>query len=107
VRLLGALRDLMPILTAEPTTTNASFFSSLIKLAPADQGPIDRFDLEESDADSEGEAEDGMDEARKIWRDMKVRKYGSRGGGSIGCMKLSTDVIGMVELGVKGPVAVL
>jgi len=96
----------MPILTAEPTT-NAYFFASLLKLAPAEEGPIDRPDLEESGADGEGEAEDGMDEAQKIWRDMKVRKYGSRGGWSIGCVKFSTDVIGMVGLVVEGPVAVL
>ena len=40
--------------------------------------------LDESAADGEGEAEDGTDEVQKIWRDMKVRKYGSGGGGSIG-----------------------
>jgi len=33
-----------------------------------------------------------MGEAQKIWRDMKVREYGSGGGGSIRCVKLSTNV---------------
>lgn len=32
-----------------------------------------------------------MDEAQKIWRNVKVRKYGSGGGGNIGRVKLSTD----------------
>ena len=40
--------------------------------------------MEESDADGEGEAEDCMDIEPEIWRDMKVRKYGSRDGGRIG-----------------------
>jgi len=57
-----------------------------------DEAPPARLGLEESDADGEGEAEEGMDEARKIWRDMKVRKYGSGGGGSIGRVRFSTDV---------------
>jgi len=54
--------------------------------------PLDRLGLEESDTDSEGEAEDGMDEVQKIWRDMKVRKYGSGGGGTIWQVKFSIDV---------------
>lgn len=57
-----------------------------------DEAPLARLGLEESDADGEGEAEEGMDEARKIWRDMKVRKHGSGGGGSIGRVRFSTDV---------------
>ena len=48
--------------------------------------------MDESVADSEGEVEDGMDEVQRIWRDLKVRKYGSRGGGSIGRVKVSIDV---------------
>ena len=34
----------------------------------------------------------GIDEAQKIRRDMKVRKYGSVGGGSIRRVKISTNV---------------
>jgi len=39
--------------------------------------------LGKSDTDGEGEAENGMDEARKISRDVKVIKYG-RGWGVSG-----------------------
>ena len=63
--------------------------SSLVP--PPDEVPLARLGLEEWDADGEGEAEEGMDEAQKIWRDMKVRKYGSGGGGSIGRVRFSTD----------------
>jgi len=37
--------------------------------------------LEESDADGEGDVEDGVDEAQKIRKDMKLGEYGSGGGG--------------------------
>jgi len=50
---------------------------------------------------------DGMDEARNIWRDTKVRKYGSRGGGSIRRLKFSTDVNENGGAGLEGPVAEL
>jgi len=65
---------------------------SSLFVSPPDEAPLARLGLEESDADGEDEAEDAMDEAQKIWRDMKVRKYGSGGGGSIGRVKFSTDV---------------
>jgi len=50
----------MPNLTVE-NTTNTSFYCSHVKFAAADERPLDRLDLEESGADGEGEAEDGMD----------------------------------------------
>jgi len=49
--------------------------------------------LGESDADGKGDMEDGMDEAQKIRRDMKLEEYGSRGGGGgIERVKISTDM---------------
>ena len=38
--------------------------------SPTDVAPPNRLGFEESDVDGEGEAEDGMDEAQNIWRDM-------------------------------------
>ena len=61
-------------------------------MPPLDEVPFARLGFDESDINSEDEAEDGMDEAQKIWRDMKDRKYGSGGGGSTGWMKFFTDV---------------
>jgi len=56
--------------------------------------------LEESDADGEGDVEDGVDEAQKIRKDMKLGEYGSGGGGGgIERVKLSTDVNGGGEAG--------
>jgi len=66
----------------------------------------DRLGLEELDAEGEGEAEDGMGGAQMIWRDVKVREYGSGSEGSIGRVKFSTNVNGNGGLGVEGPVAV-
>jgi len=43
-----------------------------------------------------------MDEARNIWRDMRVRKYGSGGGVSIRWVKFSTGVNGNGRDGVGG-----
>ncbi|PUU76048.1 hypothetical protein B9Z19DRAFT_1130367 [Tuber borchii] len=47
-----------------------------------DEAPLARFGLDEWDTDGEGEVEDDMDEAPKIWRDMKAKKSGSGGGES-------------------------
>ena len=59
--------------------------------------------MEESDADGEGDVEDGVDEAQKIRKDMKLGEYGSGGGGGGGGgierVKLSTDVNGGGEAG--------
>ncbi|CAZ83056.1 unnamed protein product [Tuber melanosporum] len=66
-----------------------SFSSPFLSLP--DEAPLVRLGLEESDADGEGEAEEGMDEAQKIWRDMKVRKYGSGGWGGIGRVRFSAN----------------
>lgn len=61
-------------------------------VSPPDEVPLYRLGLKESEADSEDEAEDSMDGAQKIWRDIKVKTYGSGDGGSIGRVKFSTDV---------------
>lgn len=50
---------------------------------PPDEAPHARLGLDESDADSDGKVEDGLDEAQKMWEDMNVRKYGSSGGGAL------------------------
>jgi len=68
-----------------------------------DEAPYARLGLEESDEDGEGEREDVMDEGQKIRRDEKVRKYGFSGRGSIGRVKLSTDMNGNCEAGGGGP----
>ena len=54
---------------------------SSLFVPPPDEAPLARLCLGESDEGSEGETGDGMDGAQNIWRDMKVRKYGSRGRG--------------------------
>ena len=56
-------------------------------VSPLDEAPYARLGLEESDEGGEGETEDIMDEGQEIRRDMKVRKYGFRGRGSIGQVK--------------------
>jgi len=43
-------------------------------VSPPNEAPLAMLGLEESNPDGGGEAEEGMDEAQKIWRDMKVRK---------------------------------
>ena len=48
--------------------------------------------MDESDADSGGVVENGMDEVQRVWRYLKVRKYISGGGGSIGRVKVSIDM---------------
>ncbi|KAG0633533.1 hypothetical protein HOY80DRAFT_1104625 [Tuber brumale] len=63
-------------------------------LSLPDEAPLVRLGLEESDADGEGEPEEGMDEARKIWRDMKVKKYGSGGFGGTGRVRFSVNASG-------------
>jgi len=80
---------------------------SSVFVPPPDGAPLDRLGLGKSDTEGEGEAEDGMDEARNIWRDTNVRKYGSGSGGSIRRVKLSADLKGMVGPGVERRVAVL
>jgi len=61
---------------------------------PPDESPLNRRGSEELDSDSEGrgEAEDGVDEARNIFRDVKIRKYASGGGESVWRVKFSTTV---------------
>ena len=61
----------------------------LYSCRPPHEAPLGRLGLEMCDADGEGGVEDGMDEAQKIRRDTNVRKYG---GGSIGRVKVSTNV---------------
>ena len=65
---------------------------SCLFLLPPDEAPFARLSLEESDADGEDEVADGMEEAHKVRRDIKVKKYGSGGGGSIERVEFSTDV---------------
>ncbi|RPA90155.1 hypothetical protein L873DRAFT_1795647 [Choiromyces venosus 120613-1] len=59
---------------------------------PLPEEPLVRLGIEESDADADGEEE--LDEAGRIWRDMKVRKYGSANGGSGGRVRFSGDTGG-------------
>jgi len=59
---------------------------------PPDEARLARLGLEKSDEDGKSGVEDGTDEAQKIRRDMKVRKSGFVGGGSIGGVKVSTNV---------------
>ncbi|PWW77832.1 hypothetical protein C7212DRAFT_362443 [Tuber magnatum] len=61
---------------------------------PPGEVSLIRLGLEEWDAEGEGGAEEDMDEAQKIWRDMKLRKYGSGGVGGIGRVRFSADANG-------------
>ena len=65
---------------------------SSLFVPPPDEARLARLGLEKSDEDGKSGVEDGTDEAQKIRRDMKVRKYGFVGGGSIGGVKVSTNV---------------
>ncbi|PUU72346.1 hypothetical protein B9Z19DRAFT_1069834 [Tuber borchii] len=49
-------------------------------MPPSDEAPLARFGLEESNADSKDQVVDGIGEVNKVWRDIKVRKYGPGGG---------------------------
>ena len=49
-------------------------------VSPPDEAPFARLGLEEWDTSSEDEVADGMGEVYKVWRDMKVGKYGPGGG---------------------------
>ncbi|CUS14992.1 unnamed protein product [Tuber aestivum] len=63
--------------------------SPLVRLS--DEVPLVRLGLEEWDAEVEDGTEEDMDEAQKIWRDIKLKKYGSADVGSIGRVRFSTD----------------
>jgi len=41
-------------------------------LPPPDEPPLVRLGLDESDVDGEDKVAGGMEEAHKVWRDMKV-----------------------------------
>lgn len=55
----------------------------MIRATP-DEAPLARLSFEESNADGGGEAEDGMDEAQKIWRDMRLGSMVPEVGGALG-----------------------
>ena len=61
-------------------------------VSPPDEAPLARLGLEGSGADSKDEVGESIDEAQKTRRYMKVMKYGSGSGGSIGRVKISPDV---------------
>ena len=61
-------------------------------VSPADEVHLARLGLEGSGADGEDVVGEGIDEAQKARRYMKVRRCSSESGGSIGRVKFSTDV---------------